>query len=164
MDKGKQIAGDIKIFLISNSIKFEFIEHEPTPTSEDAARVRGTRPEEGAKAIILKVSKTQDNVMVVLPGNLKIDSKKIRNVINSEISFEDPQKILEKFGIIVGGVPPFGNLLGSGIKMLIDQKLFENINISFNCGVRTASITMTSKDYKKLVENHSIIGNFSKDN
>ena len=163
MDRDTIVASKIKDFLNSKHIRFVYVEHEPTPTSEDAARVRGTKPEEGAKAIILKTSEEESkNVMVVLPGNLKIDSKKVKQAIDTEISFEDPEVILERFGIVVGGVPPFGNLLGEGMKVLIDEKLFLNEKISFNCGKRTASITISSIDYKKAMRDVAEIGDFAK--
>lgn len=162
MDKGDEIILKIKLFLESFSIPYKYIEHESTPTSKDAARVRGTKPEEGAKAIILKLNKSLKNIMVVLPGNLKINSKKVKNIFKEDISFEDPYLILKEYGIIIGGVPPFGNLLGDGIEMLVDQNLFLNNNISFNCGKRTASITIKAEDYKKIIQRYSIIGEFSK--
>lgn len=162
MERDTLIVISIKDFLNSKHIRYSYIEHEPTPTSEDAARVRGTSPEEGAKAIILKTSIDEKNVMVVLPGNLKIDSKKVRKFLGNDSSFENPGLILEKYGIVVGGVPPFGNLLGEGMQVLIDEKLFENENLSFNCGKRTASITIGASDYKRAMKDVSIVGDFTK--
>lgn len=162
MDRDTQVVNQIKDFLNSKHIRYSYVEHEPTPTSEAAARVRGTKPEEGAKAIILKTSSEEKNVMVVLPGNLKIDSKKVRKFLGNDSSFENPGLILEKYGIVVGGVPPFGNLLGEGMQVLIDEKLFENDNVSFNCGKRTTSITISASDYKKAMKDVSTIGDFAK--
>lgn len=162
MDRDTLVVTSIKDFLNSKHIRYSYVEHEPTPTSEDAARVRGTSPEEGAKAIILKTSSDERNVMVVLPGNLKLDSKKVKKVLMDDISFENPDLILERFGIVVGGVPPFGNLLGEGMQVLIDEKLLDNKNVSFNCGKRTASITISASDYKKAMKDVSIVGDFTK--
>lgn len=162
MNKGEEIILKIKQFLESFNISYKYMEHEPTPTSEDAARVRGTKPEEGAKAIILKLSKTNKNVMLVLPGNLKVNSKKVKQYLNEDISFENPDLILKNYGVIIGGVPPFGNLLGNGIELLIDENLFLNENISFNCGKRTASITMKANDYKNIIKKVAVIGDFAK--
>lgn len=162
MDKGDLVVQKIKNLLEQNNVDYRYMEHEPTPTSEDAARVRGTKPEEGAKAIILKTSKTNKNVMVVLPGNLKINSKNVKNYMAEDISFEDPNIILEKFGLIIGGVPPFANLIDSQIVFLIDEKLFLNENISFNCGKKTESITMSAQEYKKIIERYATVGNFAK--
>src|SRR5690606_5912931 len=114
-------------------------------------------------ALILRLSKSRANIMVVLSGNLKIDSKKLKKAVGEDISFEDPNIIFEKYGIIIGGVPPFGNLLDEGIEMFIDQKLFLNDTSSYNCGKKTASITMKATDYKNLMQDIAVIGNFSKD-
>jgi len=163
MERDTIVASKIKDFLNSKHIRFIYVEHEATPTSEDAARVRGTKPEEGAKAIILKTSDLEPkNIMIVLPGNLKIDSKKVKQVVEADISFEDPEIILEKYGIVVGGVPPFGNLLGEGMEVFIDEKIFINEKISFNCGKRTASITISAVDYKKAMKDISFVGDFAK--
>lgn len=158
MEQGDQIIKKIKELLDKNKIIYKYLEHEPTPTSEDAARVRATAPEIGAKAIILRTSKTKKNFMVVLPGILKIDSTKVKKYIKEDISFEDPKVILEKYGIIIGGVPPFGNILG--LETLVDQKLGNNEDIAFNCGKRTASIIMKYKDYLKTSD--AIEGDWSK--
>jgi nondiscriminating aspartyl-tRNA synthetase len=154
----------IKI-LKDNNFDYKYMEHEETPTSADAARVRGTKLEEGAKAIILKGRKSGGNYMVALPGHLKIDIRalekklKVDTGIKIELTFEDPNIILERYGLIIGGIPPFGELLG--IETFYDIKIFENEKMDFNCGERTASIEMKTIDYKKLIDN-SKIGIFSK--
>lgn len=163
VDKSDLVVQKIKEFLTSKNIQFEYLEHEPTPTSADSARVRGTKPEEGAKALIIRLSKTDINIMLVLPGNLKIDSKKVKAVVGKDFSFEDPAVIFERYGIMIGGVPPFGNLLENEIKMLIEEKLFLNDTISFNCGKKTASIIMKASDYKNIIKDIATIGNFSKE-
>lgn len=158
METDDLIVQKIRGILDKNNIAYKYLEHEPTPTSEDAARVRGTKLEQGAKAMILKASKSNANFMVVLPGNLKLDVKKIRTYVGEEIIFESPDVIFEKYGLAIGGVPPFGNILG--IEVLIDIKLFDNDEISFNCGKKTSSIIMKSSDYRKIVG--GIEGNWTK--
>ena len=157
METGDETVKKIRDLLDSRQVDYKYFEHESTPTSEDAARVRGTTPESGAKAIILK-TKSGKNLMVVLPGNLKLDSKKIRNYVHEDISFENPDVILEKFGIIIGGVPPYGNILG--LETLVDSQLGNNEEIAFNCGKRTASIIMKFSDYLRTSE--AKIGDWSK--
>ncbi len=150
MHNGDQIADSIQKFLKDNSILYNFIEHEPTPTSEDAARVRGTSIHEGAKALILVTSKEKKNYMAVLPGDMKLDSKKMKKLLGDSFSFEKPEIILEKYGLIIGGIPPFGFLLG--IETFYENSILENENVSFNCGTRTKSVGMTVKDFQKIVK------------
>lgn len=150
MEKGDLVAQQIRDLLDSKSIEYRFMEHEPTPTSEDSARVRGTPLNEGAKALILRTSKSKKNYMVVLPGDKKIDSKKLKVIIGEDFSFEKPEIILEKYGLIIGGVPPFGALLG--IETIYDSSILQNEKVSFNCGTKTKSIDMKVVDFQKAVE------------
>lgn len=150
MDKGDLIAEQIKKLLDSKQIEYKFMEHEPTPTSQDSARVRGTPISEGAKALILRTSKSKNNYMVVLPGDKKIDSKKLKLVIGEDFSFEKPEVILEKYGLIIGGVPPFGFLFG--IETIYDSSILKNENVSFNCGTKTKSIDMKTVDFNNAIE------------
>lgn len=159
------IKDQIRKLLEENAFDYKYMEHEETPTSADAARIRGTKLEEGAKAIILKSRKEGTNYMVALPGHLKIDFRSIEKKIKQEtgvrieLTFEDSKLILDKYGLVIGGIPPFGELLG--IETFYDKKIFDNEKMDFNCGERTASIEMKTEDYKKLIDN-SKIGEFSK--
>lgn len=159
------IKDTILNLLEQNNFEYKYMEHEETPTSEDSARVRGSKLEEGAKAIILKDKKTGTNYMVALSGHLKIDIHALEKLLKErtgtkvELTFENPDLILEKYGIRIGGIPPFGELLG--IETFYDTKIFDNKVMDFNCGERTCSVEMKTEDYKKLIDN-SKIGEFSK--
>jgi nondiscriminating aspartyl-tRNA synthetase len=166
MNKDDLIIQQIKELLDKNNISYEYLEHEPTPTSEDSARVRGTKIEEGVKALILRTSKSKQNFMVILPGYAKMDSRKIKEYIGEDFSFENPEVILEKYGIIIGGVPPFWNLINEVNAIddygpfLVDSKIFNEARSTFNCGKRTCSIIMQSGDFKKVI--NGVDGNWSK--
>lgn len=129
---------------------FTTFEHEPVRTSEEAAKVRtGYTLKQGAKALILKVGKKF--IMVVLPGDSKMDSKKIKNYCNSKsLRFATPEEVLKiTGGVKVGGVPPFGNLFG--LEVIADPTLFDNEKIVFNAGDRRFSIAMLAEDYREAV-------------
>ena len=151
------VKDKIITLLKSNNIAFTYSEHEEVRTSEEAARVRGTRLDEGAKALILKGEKTGKNIMVVIPAHKKANLKSLSQIVGETLHFETPDKILERWNIQVGGVPPFGNLLGT--TTYVDRGVLNNENISFNCGLRTASIVMKSKDLVNLIG--GILGDYS---
>jgi len=159
------IKDKILNLLKQNNFEFKYMEHEPTPTSADSARIRGTRIEQGAKAIILKSKKTGKNYMLVLSGHLKINFKAIESRlkeiygVKEELTFENPDVIFEKYGVKIGGVPPFGELMG--IETYYDQNVFSNEVIDFNCGNQTCSVEMKAEDYRKII-NQDNIGEFSK--
>ncbi len=61
--------------LQQKEIAFQHLVHEPTPTSQDSARVRGTQLEEGVKSLILRGKNTKKNYQFNIPSHLKLDMK-----------------------------------------------------------------------------------------
>jgi len=119
---------------------YQHLKHEPTPTSEDSARVRGTNVEDGVKALILRGKTSKKNIQVNIPAHLKLDMKAIAEVAGEKFEFEDPEIILKRFGIGIGGIPPLGNLLG--LETFLDEQVLTRSSIAFNCGLQTESIVM----------------------
>lgn len=146
---GENIRNEIIRLCKHHEVPFHYAEHVPTPTSEDSARVRGTSIEEGIKAIILRGKTTKKNYMFGIPSHLKLDMKAVAEVVGEKCEFEDPLVIKERFGLIIGGVPPFGHLLN--IDTYYDEKTKERERIAFNCGLVTESIVMQSKDLLNIV-------------
>lgn len=66
----------IKKSLNSSGVEYEVIEHEPVYTSEDAAKIRDTSLDMGAKALVLMADKKP--VLAVLPGNQRMDFKRFK--------------------------------------------------------------------------------------
>jgi len=144
------IRNEILRMLKDDQLPFEHLIHVPTPTSEDSARVRGTKMEEGVKAIILCGKSSKKNYQVNVPSHLKLDMKAVAEAVGEKCEFEDPETIRERFGLIVGGVPPFGNLLN--LDTYFDESIVGLDKCAFNCGLSTESIVMQAKDLVALVQ------------
>lgn len=146
----ENVRNEIIRLLKYHDIEFNHSIHEATPTSEDSSRVRGTKPEEGIKAIILRGKKTKKNYQFNLPSNLKIDMKAVSEIVGEKCEFEAPEVIKERYGIVIGGVPPFGNLFN--LDTYFDTKILNESRAAFNCGFQTESIIMPSKELIQLTE------------
>lgn len=150
-----EVVEKISSLLEREKMWFETFEHEPVRTSDEAAKVRtGYRLEQGAKAIILKIkkrNKEREYIMLVLPGNLRFDSKKTKKILDArEISFASEDEVLDiTGGVQLGGVPPMGNLFN--LRVVVDEALLKNEKIVFNAGDRRFSIAMKSRDFVFLV-------------
>lgn len=136
--------------LKKNGMDFEHLVHEPTPTSQDSSHVRNTTLEQGVKALILKGKTSKKNYQFNIPCHLKMDMKAVAELVGEKCEFEDPEVILERYGLIVGGIPPFGNLLG--LETYYDSFIASNDKVAFNCGLSTESIIMHASDLIKLVD------------
>lgn len=151
--KRKKMSGDllskrIRIMLEEKGIKFEYQKHEPVRTSQEAAAIRGTKLEEGIKALILRGNKSGKNIMYCLPATEKIDMNKLKVLEGESFEFEKPDVILEKYGIEVGGVPPFGFLFG--LKTYYSKSIIQDMS-NFNSGTRIESISLKTSDLLDLV-------------
>jgi nondiscriminating aspartyl-tRNA synthetase len=155
---GENIRNEIIHQLHHRKIDFDHRVHEPTPTSEDSARVRQIKMEEGVKALILRGKNSKKNYQFNIPAHLKVDMKAVADRVGEKCEFEDPAVIQERFGLQIGGVPPFGNLLN--IDNYYDEAITQEERVAFNCGLTTESIIMKSKDLLALVDPK--IGKFSK--
>ena len=147
-------VGMIESLLNEHNATYQKFEHEEVRTSEEAARVR---PEyslaQGAKALIIRVKKDGEKsfAMVVVPGDKRFDTKKVREVLGArDIRFASEDEVLKiTDGVKPGGVPPFGILWN--VPVLCDQGLFDNDEIIFNAGDKRVSIAVKTEDYIAVV-------------
>lgn len=147
---GEAIRDEILEQLRARGFVFKYMVHEPTPTSQDSARVRGTKIEQGVKALILRGRNSGKNYQFNLPSHLKLDMKAVAEIVQEKCDFEDPKVIFERFGLVIGGVPPFGHLFG--IECFFDEGIALSEQSAFNCGLTTESIVMGTKDLIDLVK------------
>ena len=142
------VVDSIKELLEKNKVNYKYFEHEPTPTSEIAAKVRGVDLATGAKAMILRFN--GNFCMCVLRATEKIDFKKMKKILDTgSVSFATAEEVKTVTNCIPGGVPPFGNLFK--IPVYADKQIFDNEIINFNAGTQTQSIQMKAEDWKKVV-------------
>jgi Ala-tRNA(Pro) deacylase len=133
--------------LQQGGVPFTVLRHEPAYTSEQAAAVRGTPLASGAKALVMKAG--EDVLMLVLPADRKLDSKKARTALGvKSLRFLTREEVEQLTGLQPGSIPPFGSLFG--LRTCSDPALAANASINFNAGDHTISVSMTYADYLAL--------------
>lgn len=147
---GEAIRDEITRRFSDKQIQFQHLVHVETPTSEDSARERGTQMHEGVKSIIVRGIKSGKNYQVNIPSDKKVDMGTVSQHVGEKVEMESPDVIATKFGLKIGGVPPFGNLLG--ISNLFTSSIKANTKWAFNCGLRTESIVLTNAAWLELTE------------
>jgi Ala-tRNA(Pro) deacylase len=146
------VSGRLERWLSERGARFRLIEHAPVFTSEEAARVRGTPIEAGAKALVLRTA-DETAVHVVLPGNRRVDNARLRAILGTRtLRFATPDELLALTGCVPGAVPPFGNLFG--LPVLVDEELTRREEIAFNAGSNSLSIVMRCDEFLRLSGAH----------
>lgn len=139
----------LKSFLDENNVSYEYKEHEPVRTSEEAAAARGDDIRIGAKAMILKAD--DKFIMVVLSAAKRIDSKALKSILGvKSLRFATPEEVMEKTGCEPGGVPPFAHIFS--LDLMVDKSIVQNEFMAFNAGERTKSLKIKTKDYINLLK------------
>lgn len=157
------VKEQIQALLKKHNVAYQEFHHKPVRTSEEAASLRnGYTLSQGAKAIIITAKYSKNDrryVMLVLPGDKRINGKKVRKVIGAKsFSFATEEEVLKVTGgVLPGGVPPFGNIFD--IPVYVDESLGENQRIVFNAGDRSYSIGMNYSDFVNIV--NPILTSFS---
>lgn len=143
----------IKKKLLDAGIEYEYMEHEPVYTSENAARVRGEELSAGAKALVLFGDKTP--ILCVVPGDKKADFKKIKKHLDvKDLRMATPDEVKELTTLEIGAIPPVGSVMG--LPSHYDNSFMLKDTVAFNAGAHKVTIIMKSDDLIK-VENPKIL-------
>src|SRR5215510_1440995 len=114
--------------------KFRVIEHEAEGRSEKISVIRGNRPEQAAKAMVLDVrggGGGRKSVLAILPGNRKLDFAAVAKVFEArKAGFASPKSAEALTGCTMGAVPPFS--LNPELSVVADEDLLANDTLYFN--------------------------------
>ncbi len=138
----------IKQLLDQNHIEYKEAHHEPVFTSEEAAKVRGSKLEQGAKALVFWADGSP--IQIVIQGNQKVDKEKFKSLFGfSKLKMVSADELKIISSVEPGAVSPFGNLFDPPISVYVNEG-FSDI-IEFNAGDHRISIQMKYKDWLDLV-------------
>lgn len=144
----------IHIRLKQANIAYDALHHEPTPTSEDAARVRGVPMHIGGKSLVLKIGNVF--ALFVISAALKLDAKKLEQHFGiKKVRFATTTELFDITGLIPGSVPPFGHPI-LPLDLYADTSITANDRIAFNAGSVTDSVIMAVPDYLALAQPKAI--------
>jgi Ala-tRNA(Pro) deacylase len=165
--KKMPISKKITKYLDENKYKYEIIEHKMTYTAWDTSQTEKIKPQEVAKALVMKTD--NDYVVALLPANRYLDKQKLLKLINigrkkagekifKKIDFAKEAWMKKNLPGKVGAVPPFEKLLK--IKIFIDNLLAKNKKIYLGSGEYVFSIIINVGQYLKIEQ--PVKGIFSK--
>ena len=138
------------------NIPHQVFKHETPVTSfEQAASDRNQRPEQIVRSILFQI-RPEEFLMVLVAGPAQVDWKKLRQLVKrSRIRMASEEEVLNVTGYRVGTVSPFG--LKSSVKILIDESVLKEEEISIGSGVRSVAIIMKSADVRQVLRNSEIV-------
>lgn len=131
---------------------YRLVEHIAEGRSAQIAKIRGNRPEQAMKAIVVMAKKSKKDrafYLAVLPGSRQIDLDAIKAYCGAQKAIFAPlEKAKELTSCEIGAIPPFS--FHSDLPLIADPLILQNNEIVFNAGLLTKSIFMNIKDYIEI--------------
>jgi Ala-tRNA(Pro) deacylase len=147
------VAGDVFDQLVAllgdAKARFRVIEHAAEGRSEAISVIRGNRPDQAAKAMVLDVrggGGGRRHVLAILPGSCKLDFGAVAALFEArKCGFASPDTAQELTGCVMGSVPPFA--LNPALAVVVEEDLLANDTLFFNAGRLDRSMELDTKDW-----------------
>jgi Ala-tRNA(Pro) deacylase len=152
------VAGEvfdrIVALLTEAKANFRIIEHEAEGRSERISVIRGNRPDQAAKAMVLDVrggGGGRRHVLAILPGSRKLDFNAVAALFEArKCGFASPDTAQALTGCVMGAVPPFA--FDPALTVVVDEDLLANETLFFNAGRLDRSMELDTRDWLAAVD------------
>jgi Ala-tRNA(Pro) deacylase len=152
------VAGEVfdrlVALLTEAKARFRVIEHPAEGRSEAISAIRGNRPGQAAKAMVLDVrggGGGRRHVLAILPGSRKLDFAAVAALFEArKCGFASPETAEALTGCVMGAVPPFS--LNEALTLVVDEDLLANETLFFNAGRLDRSMELDTADWKALAK------------
>jgi len=138
-------------------IQFEYREHPPVATIEEATRHWKGINAGRCKNIFLRNHKGNRHYLVILEHLRDLNMRDLEQRLKQgKLSFASPERLKRYLGVEPGSVSPLGlvNDTDHHVYIFIDNKLLSFERLSFHPNVNTASITISRDDLIRFIEHH----------
>jgi Ala-tRNA(Pro) deacylase len=150
--KAMTIFARICSFLDEQHLPYMHLTHDFVHRSEEAAKIRGSRFEEAAKALVCRAENNNTTwlIMAVVPGPAKMSYNLLKKEIGAKkLCLASPEEVLKATGLTIGSVPPFGNLWQ--MPVYVERNLLNEEFMVFSAGSHYDSIRLKVQDYLTAV-------------
>ena len=131
--------------LDQKQIPYELFTHDgPVRSLEQAAAERNQQPEQVVRSLLFRLA-AEEFLMVLVAGPQQIDWKQLRRTLGqSRLTMAKPDELRRITGYEIGAVAPFG--LPQPVRVLIDQSVLDQEEISMGSGVRGTAVLLKTAD------------------
>jgi len=141
--------------LNSLSIKYEYHEHPPVATIEDAIIHWKDYNAGRCKNIFFRNHKGDRHYLVILEHLAQLKIKDLEQRLKQgKLSFASDQRLLKYLGVQPGSVSPFGliNDKEKHVHLFIDVKLKDFERLAFHPNINTATLVISKADFLSFLE------------
>lgn len=137
------------------NIEFEYHEHPPIPTIEEALKYWENIDSAHCKNLFFRNHKGNKHYLVIFDCFQTLAIKELEQILKQgKISFASDKRLEKYLGLKAGSVSPFGliNDEQQHVKVFIDHNLKAVDRISFHPNDNTATLVISIKDFEKFLD------------
>ncbi len=132
-----------------------FVHKGSVRSLEQAAHERNQLPDQVIRSIVFRVGKGEF-LMVLIAGDRQIAWPALRRYLGqSRLTLATEAEVRSTTGYERGAVAPFG--LPRPLRVLVDESVFAQEEISLGSGVRGTAVIVTSRDLRRALGNVEIV-------
>ena len=151
------MQGQQKLYDILNdlSISFEYHEHPPVATIEDAITHWKDYKAGRCKNIFLRNHKGNRHYLVILEHLAQLNMKDLEQRLKQcKLTFASDQRLMKYLGVTPGSVSPFGiiNDKEKNVHLFIDVNLLSFERLAFHPNLNTATLVISKDDFISFLD------------
>ncbi len=136
-------------------IHYEYHEHPPVATIDDAIRLWKDYNSGRCKNIFFRNHKGNRHYLVILEHLAQLNIHDLeKRLRQGKLTFASDQRLKKHLGLDPGSVSPFGliNDKEKHVYLFIDEKLKEEERLAFHPNDNTATLVISKSDFLKFLE------------
>lgn len=141
--------------LDSLQIPYEYLEHPPVATVDEAMKYWSDIDSGHCKNIFFRNHKGDRHYLVILYYNSKLNIKELEQKLHQgKLSFASDRRLMQYLGLTPGSVSPFGliNDVTRHVHLFIDRTLMDHERLSFHPNTNTASLIIPREGLFRFLE------------
>jgi Ala-tRNA(Pro) deacylase len=151
------LRGPAELYRLLDSLQipYEYIDHPPVPTVEEAMKYWSGIKSGHCKNIFFRNHKGDRHYLVILYYDSKLNIKELEQKLRQgKLSFASDRRLMQYLGLTPGSVSPFGliNDHNRHVHLFIDRTLTEHERLSFHPNTNTASLIIPREGLFRFLE------------
>jgi Ala-tRNA(Pro) deacylase len=137
------------------NVQFDYYEHPPAATVEEASKYWAGIDSTHCKNIFLRNHKGDKHYLVILEYRNSVNIHELERLLKQgKLSFASPQRMMKYLGLEPGSVSPFGLIHDTSkhVHLFLDDNLQKAERLSFHPNLNTASIIIKYNDFIRYLE------------
>jgi len=157
MSQADKLRGDPSVYKVLQDldIKFDYHEHPPVPTVEEASKYWAGIDSTHCKNIFLRNHKGDKHYLVILDYRCIVNIHQLEKLLRQgKLTFASPQRMMKYLGLEPGSVSPFGLIhdTANHVHLFLDSDLQKAERLSFHPNLNTASLIIKYVDFIKYLK------------